>query len=74
MRGRAACFVGAGWKFQTNDFVLFAAFLSPSLFGGWLQLQARITSFALEIWELLDTSAPWLAGALRGLGYEKIWS
>jgi len=44
--GRAACFVQAGWKFQTNDFVLFTAFISPSLFGGWLYLQAKITGFA----------------------------
>ena len=55
--GRAVCFAGVGWKFQTNDFVLFTAFLSSSLFSGWLQLQAKITSFAVGIWELLDTLA-----------------
>lgn len=70
--GRVVCFVGAGWKFQTNDFVLFTAFLSPSLFSGWLQLQAKITSFAVGIWAPLDTLAPGLTDILRGMGHEKI--
>lgn len=55
-----------------NDSVLFTAFLSPSLFRGWLQLQAKITSFAVGIWELLDTSAPGLTDVFRGMGHEKI--
>lgn len=70
--GRVASFVEAGWKFQMNDSVLFTAFLSPSLFRGWLQLQAKITSFAVGIWELLDTSAPGLTDVFRGMGHEKI--